>query len=100
MKSKLFFIAIALVISSTGFALSESVESDSVSPDQVSETVQSDTVPVQSLEDVSKPPEQLSETVDEANESAEKKMNSDEIPQKPLGVREAEGKVIGEPISE
>ena len=31
---------------------------------------------------------------------AEKKMNSDEIPQKPLGVREAEGKVIGEPISE
>ena len=48
------------------------------------------------LEDVTKSPDQISETVNEANESAEEKINNSVPGDKPLGVREAEGKVIGE----
>lgn len=78
------------------YAVSESLESDSVSPGQISESVGSDTVPTEKLEDITKPPDAISETVEEANESAEEKINNPDLQEKPLGVREAEGKVIGE----
>jgi len=93
----------------------ESLESDSVSPGQISESIGSDTVPTQKLEELTKPPDAISdtvptqkleeltkppdaisETVEEANESAEEKINNPDLQEKPLGVREAEGKVIGE----
>ena len=62
----------------------------------LSESVGSDTVPTEKLEDLTKPPDEISESVDEANESAEERINDPNPPEKPLGVREAEGKVIGE----
>jgi hypothetical protein len=74
----------------------ESLESDSASPGQVSGSVGSDTVPTKKLEELTKPPDAISETVEEANESAEEKINNPDLQEKPLGVREAEGKVIGE----
>ncbi len=74
----------------------ESLESDSVSPGQISESIGSDTVPTQKLEELTKPPDAISETVEEANESAEEKINNPDLQEKPLGVREAEGKAIGE----
>jgi len=74
----------------------ESLETDSGSPGQISESIGSDTVPTETLEDVTKPPDAISETVEEANESAEEKINNPDLQEKPLGVREAEGKVIGE----
>ncbi len=92
----LIILAISLILV-TGLNLrAESLESDSVSPGQISESVGSDTVPTEKLEDVTKPPDAISETVDEANESAEEKINNPDLQEKPLGVREAEGKVIGE----
>ena len=63
---------------------------------QVSESVGSDTVAKENLEDITKPPDEISESVDEANESAEERIHDPNPPEKPLGVREAEGKVIGE----
>jgi hypothetical protein len=74
----------------------ESLESDSVSPGQISESIGSDTVPTKKLEELTKPPDAISETVEEVNESAEEKINNPDLQEKPLGVREAEGKVIGE----
>ena len=97
MKLKLaIFSAFLLFSAGTISTYSESLESDSVSPGQVSESVSSDTVPTEKLEDVTKSPDQISETVNEANESAEEKINNSVPGDKPLGVREAEGKVIGE----
>lgn len=92
----LVFIAISLILVTGVNLKAESLESDSVSPGQISESVGSDTVPTEKLEDVTKPPDAISETVDEANESAEEKINNPDLQEKPLGVREAEGKVIGE----
>ena len=69
---------------------------ENTSPEKVSESVGSDTVPTEKLEDITKPPDAISETPDEANESAEERINDPNPPEKPLGVREAEGKVIGE----
>ncbi len=74
----------------------ESLETDSVSPGQISESIGSDTVPTEILEDVTKPPDAISETVEEANESAEEKISNPDLQEKPLGVREGEGNVIGE----
>ena len=97
MKLKLTLFSALLVFSAGAVSTySESLESDSVSPGQVSESVGSDTVPTEKLEDVTKSPDAISETVDEANESAEEKINNSVPGDKPLGVREAEGKVIGE----
>lgn len=93
---KIIFSVFAILIFSCIYAFSESLESDSVSPGQISESVGSDTVPTEKLEDVTKPPDAISETVEEANESAEDKINNSGPEDKPLGVREAEGKVIGE----
>ena len=59
-------------------------------------SIGSDTVPTKKLEELTKPPDAISETVEEANESAEEKINNLDLQEKPLGVREAEGKVIGE----
>jgi len=92
----LLLLAITILIFSGTFAASESLESDSVSPGQVSESVGSDTVPTEKLEDVTKSPDAISETVEEANDSAEEKINNPDLQEKPLGVREAEGKIIGE----
>lgn len=92
----LIILAISLILVTGVNLKAESLESDSVSPGQISESVGSDTVPTEKLEDVTKPPDAISETVDEANESAEEKINNPDLQEKPLGVREAEGKVIGE----
>ena len=90
------FSGLLLLLAGTICSFSESLESDSVSPAQVSESVGSDTVPTEKLEDITKSPDAISETVDEANESAEDRINNSGPEDKPLGVREAEGKVIGE----
>lgn len=74
----------------------ESLESDSVSPGNISESIGSDIVPTEKIEELTKPPGAISETVEEANESAEEKINNPDLQEKPLGVREAEGKVFGE----
>lgn len=92
----LIILAISLILVTGVNLKAESLESDSVSPGQISESVGSDTVPTEKLEDITKPPDAISETVDEANESAEEKINNPDLQEKPLGVREAEGKVIGE----
>ena len=92
----LIILAISLILVTGVNLRAESLESDSVSPGQISESVGSDTVPTEKLEDITKPPDAISETVDEANESAEEKINNPDLQEKPLGVREAEGKVIGE----
>ena len=97
MNIKSILVSMFLLFTVSGiYAASESLESDSVSPGQISESVGSDTVPTEKLEDVTKPPDVVSETVEEANESAEDRINNSGPEDKPLGVREAEGKVIGE----
>lgn len=90
------FLIISLLMVTGVKVKSESLESDSVSPGQISESVGSDTVPTEKLEEITKPPDAISETTDEANESAEERINDPNPLEKPLGVREAEGKVIGE----
>ena len=95
-NTKIIFSVLVLLIAGGIYAGSESLESDSVSPGQISESVGSDTVPTEKLEEITKPPDAISETVEEANESAEDRINNSGPEDKPLGVREAEGKVIGE----
>ncbi len=94
--TKIILSVFLLLIAGIIYAGSESLDSDSVSPGQISESVGSDTVPTEKLEEITKPPDAISETTDEANESAEERINDPNPPEKPLGVREAEGKVIGE----
>lgn len=91
-----FFILFLFLQIGTINAVSETLGSDSVSPGQISESLNSDKVPTEKLEDVTSSPDAISETVDEANESAEEKINNSVPEDKPLGVREAEGKVIGQ----
>ena len=92
MNNLIIIFSVASLIAFYSFQLG----AETTSPAQVSESVGSDTVPTEKLEDVTKPPDEISESVDEANESAEEKINDPNPPEKPLGVREAEGKVIGE----
>jgi len=94
--SFLIYLALFVLFVFTLNAVSESLDSASVSVDQVSESVQSDTTPTQTLEEVSNITDQVSEPVEETNTDANDEIKNEDIPQKPLGVREAEGKVIGE----
>ncbi len=94
--SFLIYLALFVLFVFTLNAVSESLDSASVSVDQVSESVQSDTTPTQTLEEVSNITDQVSEPVEETNTDANDGIKNEDIPQKPLGVREAEGKVIGE----
>ncbi len=94
--SFLIYLALLVLFVFTLNAVSESLDSASVSVDQVSESVQSDTTPTQTLEEVSNITDQVSEPVEETNTDANDEIKNEDIPQKPLGVREAEGKVIGE----
>ena len=72
----------------------ESIESVSESADQVFESVGSDVKPTESLEEVSEPIGEISEELPVDPEVVD---TGNQIPQeKPLGVREAEGRVIGE----
>jgi len=93
---ELSYLAITIFFVTCINAASESLDSDSVSVDQVSESVQSDTVATQQLEEVTTAPDQVSATVEQTNANANNEIKNEDIPQKPLGVREAEGKVIGE----
>ena len=73
----------------------ESVDSVSESADKVFESVESDVKPTESLEDASESIGDISE--EPTGENPDVGENETQTPQeKPLGVREAEGKVIGE----
>ena len=84
----------------------EDIESAVETTNNVSENVVSDIKPTESLDEASKPVGEVSgtvqpqsepaETPEQRKEQAENPVIPDRPPQKPLGVREAEGKVIGE----
>ena len=72
----------------------ESIDSVSESADQVFENVGSDVKPTESLEEVSEPIGEISEELPVDPEVVD---TGNQTPQeKPLGVREAEGRIIGE----
>ncbi|MGI9534745.1 MAG: hypothetical protein ACR2NW_07325 [Thermodesulfobacteriota bacterium] len=90
----LFYVFGTLTVFADLDSETESIDSVSESADQISENVGSDVKPTESLEEASEP---IGEVSEEPTESPDVVENESQTPQeKPLGVREAEGKVIGE----
>ena len=84
----------------------EKIETPSDTAGQLSESSGSDIKSIESLDEASKPIDEISDTVqsqaeptetlEQIKEEAAKPVTPDQVPKKPLGVREAEGRVIGE----